>query len=85
MCDLHLRSHQSLENKRHVKSVKIGASLFVIAMLTYAPIIFCAVTGTQCSGYTYGVIYINNFVNFFVYSWIDTNFRNWILSIFWKD
>ena len=68
-----------MENKRHVKTVKIGASLFLVTMVTYSPIIFSIITGIAQTGYIFGIIYVNNFANFFVYFWIDEKFRHWIL------
>ena len=68
-----------MENKRHVKSVKIGASLFLVTIVTYLPIVYTSVTQLHFSGYVYGTIYVNNFANFFVYFLIDEKFRHWIL------
>ena len=73
------RSQQSRENKRHVKSVKIGASLFLITIITYTPIELAYVIGIPFFRYIEHAIYINNFINFFVYLWIDEDFRRWIL------
>ena len=76
---IHFRSNQTMENKRHLKSVKIGASLFLVTILTYSNLVFATITGIPYSGYLYCVIYVNNFANFFVYFWIDENFRKWTL------
>ena len=62
-------------NTSHLKSVKIGASLFVVTVASYTPLIFSILSTTYLSGYLYFVIYINNFANFFVYAWIDDKFR----------
>ena len=82
---IHFRLKKSMDNKRHVKSVKIGASLFFVTMVSYSPIVFGTITGVPYPGYLFVVIYVNNFVNFFVYFWIDKNFRKWILLKFWKN
>ena len=79
-----LRFQPSVENKRHVKSVKIGASLFAVTMLTYSSTVYGVITGVPVTGYIYVLIYINNFANFFVYFWIDKKFRIWVLRKFWK-
>ena len=70
---------QSMESKLHVKSVKIGASLFLVTILTYSNLVYATITGVPYSGYLYFVIYVNNSANFFVYFWIDENFRKWTL------
>ena len=67
------------QNKRHVKSVKIGMSLFFLTIATYLPFHISVLTNIPYSGYLYGLIYINNFANFFVYFWIDRKFRRWVL------
>ena len=33
---------RSTNNKRHVKSIKIGASLFFLTMVTYTPLAYAA-------------------------------------------
>ena len=65
-----------------MKSVKIGASLFLLTIATYAPLVFVFATETQISGYMRFIIYINNFANFFIYFWIDEKFRNAVLRDF---
>ena len=71
-----------LEHKRHVKSVKIGASLFLLIIATYSPLVYATAAKTSISGYMGFVIYINNFANFFIYFWIDENFRKAVLKYF---
>ena len=63
----------------HTKAVKIGASLFVLTTGTFAPTLYASVTRTTISGYFYYVLSVNNFANFFIYIWIDGEFRSWIL------
>ena len=65
-----------------MKSVKIGASLVVLTLATLSPLIYAIVTKTALSGYLRFVTYINNFANFFVYFWIDKEFRKAVLEDF---
>ena len=60
---------------RHVKSVKIGAGIFVLTVATYLPAIVGSFVGVKVSGYWAYAVYVNNFANFFVYLWIDDEFR----------
>ena len=71
-----------LEHNRHVKSVKIGASLFLLIIATYTPLGYAIASKTTISGYLAFVIYINNFANFFIYFWIDEKFRKAVLKDF---
>ena len=68
--------------KRHVKSVKIGSSIFFLIIATYSPLCYAIVAKTKVSGYLGFVIYINNFANFFIYFWIDKKFRKAVLQYF---
>ena len=67
-------------NRSHVKAVKIGASLFVLSIITYTPLTLADLSHTVVSGYFYFSVFINNFANFFVYVWVDVKFRNWLLG-----
>ena len=70
----------SMQKKaKHVKSVKIGASLFVLTLVWYLPFVLTILVGWRISRYFFYFAYINNFANFFVYFWIDENFRNAVL------
>ena len=68
-----LRSNNS---KRHVKSVKIGASLFLLTMATFMPITYDFMTQDMVSAYSFFVIYSNYFANFFIYFWIPNFFSD---------
>ena len=65
-----------------MKSVKIGASLFLLTVVTFAPLAYALGTQATISGYLSLVIYINNFANFFIYFWIDNKFRKAVLKGF---
>ena len=75
-------SRPALGNKQYIKSVKIGASLVVVTLVTFSPLVYAVVAETSISGYIHFVIYINNFANFFVYFWIDERFRKAVLKDF---
>ena len=64
---------------RHKKSVKIGASLFMLTIVSYCPLVLNGNLGLVASPYLFYFIYINNFGNFFIYFWIDEKFRKFIL------
>ena len=67
---------------RHVKSVKIGASLFFFTLVTFIPILLVSFHDSVIPGYLYFAMYINNFDNFFIYLWIDDKFRKYRLQDF---
>ena len=60
---------------RHIKSVKIGLSLFVIFILSLLPELYVANFGGPISGYFHFSFYINNIANFFIYLIADEKFR----------
>ena len=68
------RSHLKAK-PRHMKSVKIGVSLFIIFVLSYLPAIYAINTGYRISGYFRYTAYINNLANFFIYLMVDKEFR----------
>ena len=70
----------ALENKRHVKSAKIGASLFFLTVATYSSLFYALGAEEGISGYWKFVVSINNFANFFIYFWIDKKFRKAVLN-----
>ena len=57
------------------KSIKIGGSLLILKICCFLPIFIASFIGFQLPIYLYYVVYINNFANFFVYLWVDENFR----------
>ena len=60
---------------RHMKSVKIGASLFVVFVLSFVPLTFTVNSGRPISGYFRFTLCINNLANFFIYLFVDGEFR----------
>ena len=60
---------------RHSKSVKIGASLFIVFLFSYAQFIYLGNGGGPISGYFRYTFYINNLANFFIYLAVDEEFR----------
>ena len=62
-----------------MKSVKIGACLFLLTVATYLPSAVGQFSGGKISEYFSFIVYINNFGNFFVYLAIDEQFRGFIL------
>ena len=67
-----------------MKSVKIGLSLFVIFILTYTPFIFSFLLPSlgPISGYFRFTFYINNLANFFIYLFVDEDFRVKLRAMF---
>ena len=67
-----------------MKSVKIGLSLFIIFMLTYTPFIFSFILPSlgPISGYFRFTFYINNLANFFIYLFVDEDFRAKLRAMF---
>ena len=62
--------------------MKIGSALFCVTMAAYTPFLYADLfSDGNVSPYVYFLfyMYINNVANFFVYFWIDLQFRDWIL------
>ena len=57
------------------KPVMIGASLFVVFMVSLLPILYAGAFGGPISGYFRYTYYINNLANFFIYLFVDEEFR----------
>ena len=60
----------------------IGASLFVIFIVSLLPILYAGTFGGPISGYFRYTYYINNLANFFIYLLIDEEFRAKLKEIF---
>ena len=58
-----------------MKSVKIGLSLFIVYILSYTPFMYVGISGNPISGYFRFTFYINNLANFFIYLFVDGEFR----------
>ena len=58
-----------------MKSVKIGLSLFIVFILSFTPSLYVYNFGGPISGYFRFAIYINNLANFFIYLFVDEEFR----------
>ena len=58
-----------------MKAVKIGLSLFMVFILSYTPFIYIVTVGPPISGYFRFTFYINNLANFFIYLFVDEEFR----------
>ena len=59
----------------HIKTVKIGLSLFVVFILSYTPFIYIVTFGKLISGYFAFAFYNNNLANFLIYLFVDEEFR----------
>ena len=60
---------------KHMKLVKIGLSLFIVFIVSFTPGLYVVNFGGPISGY-FGFVYkINNLANFFVYLFVDEEFR----------
>ena len=58
-----------------MKSVKIGLSLLSVYILTYTPFLYVGIVREPISGYFRFTFYINNLANFFIYLFVDEEFR----------
>ena len=63
------------QNARHTKSAKIGWSLFIVFILSFTPSLYAHNFGGPISGYFRFAFWINNLANFFIYFFIDEEFR----------
>ena len=60
---------------RHMKSVKIGLSLFLVFIFSFTPSVYAILAREVMSGYFRYTNYINNLANFFIYLLVDEEFR----------
>ena len=81
-CISQLFRQTSQKNLRHMKSVKIGASLALVFILSFTPGIYGMNTGRPISGYFRYTFYINNLANFFIYLVVDDEFRAKLRAMF---
>ena len=58
-----------------MKTVKIGLSLFMVFILSYTPFLYVIMFEKSISGFFRFVFYINNLANFFIYLFVDEDFR----------
>ena len=65
-----------------MKVVKIGVSLFMVFILSYTPFIYIVTFGKPISAYFGFTFYINNLANFFIYLFVDEEFRAKLSSMF---
>ena len=68
-----------------MKAVKIGLSLFFVFILSYTPIIFAynlASSLGPISGYFRFTFYLNHLANFFIYLFVDEEFRAKLMTMF---
>ena len=65
-----------------MKSVKIGASIFIVFILSFTPGIYVLNFGGPISGYFRYAFYINNLANFFVYLAVEEAFRVKLKAMF---
>ena len=60
---------------KHMKLVKIGLSLFIVFIVSFTPGLYVVNFGGPISGYIRFTFMFNNVANFFVYFFIDEEFR----------
>ena len=58
-----------------MKSVKIGASLFLVFIFSFTPLLYAVNSEGAISGYFRFTLLINNLSNFFIYLLVDEEFR----------
>ena len=58
-----------------MKSVKFGLSLLFVYVLAYTPYLYVIVFTQPISGYFRFKFYINDMANFFIYLFVDEDFR----------
>ena len=58
-----------------MKAVKIGLSLFMVFIMSFTPILYIIFFRKPISGYFGFSFYINNLANFFIYLFVDEEFR----------
>ena len=71
---VHFRQNSNTRS-RHMKAVKIGLSLFMVFILSNTPFLYTVTFREPISGYFRFAIYINNLANFFIYLFVDEEFR----------
>ena len=55
-------------------SVKIGLSVFVLSVISFAPMVFASMTGQVVPGLFYYCVYLTNIGNIVVYLIVDKKF-----------
>ena len=58
-----------------MKAVKIGLSLFMVFILSFTPYLYIIFFRKPISGYFAFAFYINTMANFFIYLFVDEEFR----------
>ena len=77
-----VRFYRSRQKPRYMKSVKIGSLLFVVFIVSFIPTIYALFSGYLINGYFQFSLYINNLANFFIYLFVDEEFRAKLRTIF---
>ena len=67
-------NNRAKKSGRHKKSVKIGLSLFLVFVLSFAPSLWATFVG-KINGYFGFTFVLNNYANFFIYLVVDEEFR----------
>ena len=67
-----------------MKSVKIGASLFLVFVVSFvpSPVMYALNNGMPISGYFRYMFFINNLANFFIYVVVDDEFLAKLKAMF---
>ena len=67
-----------------MKSVKIGLSLFLVFILSYIPPMFAFIVPSVAPihGYFRFSFYLNHLANFFIYLFVDEEFRAKLRALF---
>ena len=59
-----------------MKTVKIGVSLLLVFILSFVPMLYAVNSDDPISGYFRFSVYVNNLANFFIYLFVDEQFRS---------
>ena len=76
-CTRHISifSKNRKQYSRHIKAAKIGVSIFIVFFLSMTPAFYALHISRPINGYYRFAFAINNLSNFFIYLFVDDEFR----------